>query len=219
MTAPIPGPRPDHPPGRRLEHNPAMQTAVPTRTRTHLRQIRFEGFRRSDGLWDIEAVLRDERDYPSQGFERGPVAPGMPVHDIRLCVTVDDALVVQAIRGAYEARPFGACEQSLAPLQRLVGASVAQGWRRTLAAQLGGEVGCAHIRDMLVQLAAAAYQIVPVWHARAQGAPVRRADGKPPMHLGQCVAWALDGETVAAIYPEFARPAVAAGAPEPPASA
>jgi hypothetical protein len=33
---------------------------------------------------------------------------------------------------------------------------------------------------------------------------VRRADGKAPMHLGQCVAWALDGPVVAQVYPEFA---------------
>lgn len=179
-----------------------------TRTRTHLRQIRFEGYRRSDGLWDIELRLCDERDYASQGFERGAIPPGTPVHDIRLCVTLDDALVVQAITGEYVARPFGECSHALPPLQGLLGASVAQGWRRRVAAQLGGEVGCAHIRDMLVQLAAAAYQIVPVWHARTRGIAVRRADGKPPMHLGQCVAWALDGEAVAAVYPEFApRPA------------
>lgn len=182
-----------------------------TRTRTHVRQIRYEGYRRSDGLWDIELRLCDERDYASQGFERGAIPPGSPVHDIRLCVTLDDALVVRAITGEYAARPFGACVRALPPLQRLLGACVAQGWRRQVASQLGGEVGCAHVRDMLVQLAAAAYQIVPVWHARTRGVAVRRADGEAPMHLGQCVAWALEGDAVAAIYPEFAtRPAVAA---------
>lgn len=175
-----------------------------TRTRTHVRQVRFEGYRRTDGLWDIEVLLRDERDYDSHGFERGAMPAGTPVHDIRLCVTVDDALVVQAIRGDYVARPFGACPKSLPALQGLCGASLAQGWRRRVAAELGGEVGCAHIRDMLVQVAAAAYQIVPVWNARTRGDAVRRDDGKPPMHLGQCVAWALDGAAVAGVYPEFA---------------
>ena len=66
----------------------------------------------------------------------------------------------------------------------------------------------AHIRDLLVQLAAAAYQIVPVWHARTRGVELRRADGKQPMHLGQCVAWALDGPAVAKVYPDFAAGAV-----------
>lgn len=181
-------------------------TAPVTRTRTHVRQIRFEGYRRSDDLWDIELWLHDARDYPSIGNERGPIPPGAPVHDIRLCVTVDDALVVRAITGDYAARPFGACLASLPPLQTLVGASLAEGWRRQIATRLGGEVGCAHIRDLLVQLAAAAYQIVPVWHARAGGDAVRRPDGQAPMHLGRCVAWALDGEPVARIYPEFAVP-------------
>ena len=186
-------------------------THAPTRTRTHVRQTRYEGYRRSDGLWDIDVLLRDERDYDSQGFERGQIAAGEPVHLIRLSVTVDDALVVQAISADYRARPFASCQQSLPPLQGLVGASLARGWRRQVASQLGGEVGCAHIRDLLVQLAAAAYQIVPVWHARTQGVAVRRADGKVPMHLGQCVAWALGGDVVAAVYPEFAtRPAAAA---------
>ena len=180
----------------------------PTRTRTHVRQTRFEGYRRSDGLWDIEVLLTDVRDYDSLGYERGAVPSGTPVHDIRLCVTVDDALTVLSIAGEYAARPFGTCEHALAPLQGLVGASLAQGWRRQVAARLGGEVGCAHIRDLLVQLPAAAYQTVPVWHARRQGVALRRADGKAPMHLGQCVGWALVGPIVAEVYPEFAlRPA------------
>jgi len=186
--------------------NGAMDTTAHalTRTRTHVRQTHYEGFRRSDGLWDIEVTLRDERDYESQGFERGPIPAGMPVHLIHLRVTVDDALVVQAISGEYAARPFAECQLSLPPLQGLVGASLAQGWRRQVASQLGGEVGCAHIRDLLVQLAAAAYQIVPVWHARMRGVALRRADGKAPLHLGQCVAWALDGQAVAQVYPDFA---------------
>jgi len=191
-------------------------THAPTRTRTHVRQTQYEGYRRSDGLWDIEVLLRDERDYDSQGFERSQIAAGEPVHLIRLSVTVDDALVVQAISGEYLARPFAACRQSLPPLQGLVGASLAQGWRRQVASQLGGEVGCAHIRDMLVQLAAAAYQIVPVWHARTRGVAVRRADGKQPMHLGQCVAWALDGPVVAQVYPEFAASAAPPADDTPP---
>jgi hypothetical protein len=158
--------------------NGAMDTTAHalTRTRTHVRQTRYEGFRRSDGLWDIEVTLRDERDYESQGFERGPIPAGMPVHLIHLCVTVDDALVVQAISGEYAARPFGSLPA--------VAAAAAEGWWAPAwrkgggarsRAQLGGEVGCAHIRDLLVQLAAAAYQIVPVWHARMRrGCPAAR---------------------------------------------
>ena len=64
---------------------------LPTRTRTHVRQTRFEGYRRSDGLWDIEVLLTDVRDYDSLGYERGAVPAGSPVHEIRLCVTVERA--------------------------------------------------------------------------------------------------------------------------------
>ena len=59
-------------------------THAPTRTRTHVRQTQYEGYRRSDGLWDIDVLLRDERDDESQGFEGGQIAAGEPVHLIRL---------------------------------------------------------------------------------------------------------------------------------------
>jgi hypothetical protein len=34
-------------------------THAPTRTRTHVRQTQYEGYRRSDGLWNIDVLLRD----------------------------------------------------------------------------------------------------------------------------------------------------------------
>jgi hypothetical protein len=48
------------------------------------------------------------------------------------------------------------------------------------------------------------------------GGAVRRADGKAPMHLGQCVAWALDGPVVAQVYPEFAASAAPPADDTPP---
>jgi len=59
---------------------PLPPPAAP-RTLTHTRRIRFEGYRRTDGLWDLEAHLEDVKpqDYL---LSSGIRAAGMPVHDL-----------------------------------------------------------------------------------------------------------------------------------------
>lgn len=185
--------------------NTSLTTHSPvTRQRAHTRNIHMESFRRSDGLWDIEATLTDVRDYPSLGVERGQIAPGEAVHDIRVCLTIDNDLVVKNATASMHTHPYHTCPAALPSLAKLVGGTLARGWRKHVEAHLGMEKGCSHIREMLQQMATTAYQTVPVWWAQQNGDIILTRDGKPPQHLGQCKAWAFDGPVVARIYPEFA---------------
>ena len=59
-------------------------------------------------------------------------------------------------------------------------------------------MGCTHLRELLFNLATAAFQTMS-----SSFAPP--ADGRPPMHLGQCKAWAFDGPVVEKVYPMFFR--------------
>ena len=178
--------------------------ATITRQPAHTRHIHMEGFHRSDGLWDIEATLTDVRDYPSYGTERGNIAAGQALHDIHVCITVDNDLVVHAASATMQAHPYHTCPQALPPLAGLVGGTLARGWRKHVESHLGLDKGCSHIREMLQLIATAAYQTVPVWWAQQNGDVIPARDGQPPQHLGQCKAWAFDGPVVGRIYPEFA---------------
>ena len=50
------------------------------RASIHSRDIRCCGFRREDGLWDIEATLEDTKTYSFANQDRGGIAAGEPIH-------------------------------------------------------------------------------------------------------------------------------------------
>ena len=54
------------------------------REHMHTRDITCTGYRRADGLWDIEGHLTDTKTYAFTNDERGEVPPGVPVHEMRI---------------------------------------------------------------------------------------------------------------------------------------
>ena len=54
----------------------------------HTRRFITHGFRRRDGLWDIEGELHDSKSYPFEMSERGTLEPGE--HTITLQVNVPE---------------------------------------------------------------------------------------------------------------------------------
>ena len=77
-------------------------SAPAPRESLHTRQIDCRGYRREDGLWDIEAHLTDVKSYEIKSEWRGKVAPGEPVHDMWVRLTLDDNLCIQTIETASD---------------------------------------------------------------------------------------------------------------------
>lgn len=171
----------------------------------HTRRISFQCFAREDGLWDLDAELTDVKDHPVTMFERGILPPGGWVHRMALRVTVDDDLVVRDILTAMDDTPLAECLEAAPPMRGLIGACLGRGWRKAIDRELGGPLGCAHLRELLMGLATAAYQSIPAGmqrHAGVAGPPPGK-DGQPPLHVGRCKGWDVDGAAVARHYPEF----------------
>src|SRR6185312_16171165 len=60
---------------------PAMPLSPPPeRELLHSRDIVLRGYRRSDGLYDIEAHLTDTKTYGSANRDRGYIEAGEPIH-------------------------------------------------------------------------------------------------------------------------------------------
>lgn len=170
------------------------------RSLRHIRRVTYQGFEREDGLWDIEGELHDSKTHDTnRGRDTTRVrTAGEPIHHMLLRVTVDQHLVVQAIEASMEAHPLGGCPEALASLQSMVGCCMARGWRKSIQAHLGGVAGCTHIRELLFNLATAAFQSMPsVFQSE-------NAD-EPPRHLNQCTGWDFNGEGVKEFYPQFYR--------------
>lgn len=174
----------------------------------HTRHIRFDGFLRDDGLWDIDCELSDTKAEPIHMRERGPLAPGEPVHLLRVRLTLDDQLTIRAVQTAAAATPFAECQvPAAAPMQKLVGLTMGPGWRKAIDAAIGGVAGCTHLRELVFNAATAAFQMIPHYHTTQGGREddTATADGKPPFYMGQCMSWAFDGPVVRRVAPQFYR--------------
>ena len=72
-----------------------LPSAAPRR-RLHERTVRYEGFARDDGLFDIDAQLVDVKDH-AHALLSGPRAAGEPVHAMGVRLTIDRAFTVHAV--------------------------------------------------------------------------------------------------------------------------
>jgi hypothetical protein len=138
--------------------------------------------------------------------ERGTMKPGDAIHGMTIRVTVDDAMKIHAIAASMDFTPYGECSRGEDPMQRMVGVTMGLGWRHAIERELGGIKGCTHMRELLFNLATAAYQTVFPYREREREAAGHKAEQRtePPYHLGRCIAWDFDGPVVARIYPQFA---------------
>ncbi len=178
--------------------------APQARTHLHTRAVVYRGYQREDGLWDIEAEMSDVRTYSMERSERD-VPPGTPIHGMAIRATLDDQMTIREIVTVSDHTPFGECQQGVDPMQQMVGATMGPGWRQAIEKALGGIRGCTHLRELLFNMATAAYQTVPVYRTRLRrlaGLPAIEGDA-PPYHLGKCIAWDFDGPVVQRHYPKF----------------
>jgi hypothetical protein len=178
------------------------------RTPLHTRKISFQGFLREDGLFDIEAELVDSKSYPIHIRERGDLAPGDPIHHMRIRVTVDDSLTITDIATAMNSAPYSECQAAADPMRKLVGVTMGRGWRKAIEAAIGGVAGCTHLRELLFNVATAAFQTIPVYRAQQRQArgEVPAPDAPPPYYLGKCMSWDVEGPVVQRQMPMYYRP-------------
>jgi hypothetical protein len=181
----------------------------------HHRRIEVDGYRRSDGLWDIEAHMVDTKTYGFDNDWRGEIKPGEPLHDMWLRVTLDDRLIVRDVVAVAAAHPFRACPEITVNFRRLIGEAVGAGWSKRVRALLGGVAGCTHLVDLLGPIGTIAFQTVKSARAQAliRGAEPHAPDAKDsaaprrrPVMIDSCHAMRSDGEVVQRLWPDFYTP-------------
>ena len=178
-----------------------MPLSKPTkRQHIHTREITCRGFKRDDGLWDIEGRLTDTKTYTFDNIDRDGVAAGEPIHDMLVRLTLDDGFVVQAAEASTESGPYSVCGEATAAFAKLVGHKVGPGWRKRVAAAMGGTLGCTHLRDLVMgPLAVTAFQTIYPMRAMRN----ERKAGEKPLLLETCHAFSLDSPIVERRWPEF----------------
>lgn len=177
-----------------------MSLSAPVeRTSVHARRYDFSGYRRADGLWDIEGRLVDTKSYGFSTRERGDIRPGEPVHEMVARLTIGDDFVVRAVEVSTLAGPFYECPAVAANYHRLVGERLGTGWRKALRQRLGGIAGCTHITEMLGAMATVAFQTI--YPILAKEGKLKPAADRRPALIDSCHAFRSDGPVVEREWP------------------
>ena len=177
----------------------------------HTRRYDFRGYRRNDGLFDIEGRMIDTKDYSFPNDFRGEVLPGDPLHDMIIRLTIDEHFLVHDIAVVTAASPYAICPAITPAFDGVKGMSISKGWSKGLLAKFGGAHGCTHHFEMLRAMGTVAFQTIFGWKLKVQRertgttgeGPADDAPGKRPGFLDTCHALASDSEIVQKNWPEF----------------
>ena len=169
------------------------------RVRIHERRIIIDGYKRADGLWEVEASLLDtkDQDYP---LSSGLLKAGDAVHAMRARVTFDARMTIVDAAVCTDAAPHaGACEGIAPDYSRIVGLNLLHGYLKAVKAMFGGTRGCTHISELLMVLPTVALQTL--------ASEVLDNDDSvhKPYQLDRCHALAAHTETVRRYYPRWYR--------------
>ncbi len=170
-----------------------------SRTRSHTRSIFLEGYKRDDGLWDIEARLTDRKDH-DYTLASGVRPKGEAVHDMQVCVTIDGQFNILAAGAAALAAPYPGCAAIAPDYSAIIGLNLLRGFRRQVSDLFGGVKGCSHLTELLASLPTAAIQTFA--GEVDETAPV---GGGQPYQLDRCHALETSSETVRRYYPRWYR--------------
>lgn len=188
------------------------------RERLHTRAITIDGYRREDGLYDIEAHLTDTKSFGQTNYDRGYIAAGEPLHDMWLRLTVDDSMEIVAAEAVSDKTPYVMCPSAAPNFSRLIGLRIKAGFLRDANHRVGGAVGCTHLRELLQQMATTAFQAINPSRVKremqAAGDPetpgsdkvdarITEKMGGAPKILNTCLAYSADGPLVKRRWPEL----------------
>lgn len=139
-----------------------------SRERLHTRAIEINGYRRTDGWFDIEAHLTDRKSFGQTNYDRGFIDAEEPIHDMWLRLTVDEQMVIHEVEAVSDKTPYRMCPTAAPNFSRLKGLRIKSGFLREANSLVGGVVGCTHLRELLQQIATTAFQTINPAKARRE---------------------------------------------------
>jgi hypothetical protein len=184
-------------------------TSHPTSERTlvHTRQITCDAYVRSDGLYEIEGRMVDQKTFEAV-LPFKTVAPRVPFHDMRITMAVDSDMVIRHVEARTAAAPTPYCTEMNATYASLVGVSIGPGFKAEVKARVGGAKGCTHLTDLLGPMATTVIQASLAQMQTAERVRMLTDSELPmpkPWVIGTCHTYRMDGEAVKVIWPEGRR--------------
>jgi hypothetical protein len=176
-------------------------SAPAPRKLVHTRAIECKGYEREDGLWDIEAHLVDTKTALHMRRDGGRERkPGEPVHNMWLRLTIDLDMRIHDAEAVTDDGPYRHCGDITPNFKALAGITIGPGWRREIAARVGGVKGCTHLVELLGPLGTTAFQATG--RARAARDAGKSATARP-YQLNSCHVYREDSAAVRERWPQF----------------
>jgi hypothetical protein len=189
-----------------------LSTPQVERELSHTRRVTCRGFKRKDGLWDIEAHLTDIKSYDMELSERpnGMIPAGEPLHEMAIRITVDLDLNILEAEAVMDYTPFRLCPSIASVFSKLKGLQIAPGFTRKTRDLFGGVQGCTHLLELLGPLATTAFQATHHERQYMEDWHTGSGSNAPPM-LNSCHAFAEDSDVVKEHWPSHYKPSSPTG--------
>ncbi|MFP3606445.1 DUF2889 domain-containing protein [Paraburkholderia sp. SIMBA_053] len=173
------------------------------REELHFRRIDMRGFRRKDGLFEVEGRVVDRKPTDFTPASGGLMVPAHePVHNLGVRLVFDQAMIVHEVHTFTEAAPYEICPEGGQALQSIKGLRIGAGWGREVRARLDNADSCAHLKELLIPLATTALQSMSALRSREPDA--LDASGRPKK-IDSCYAYSAERELVMRQWPRFYR--------------
>ena len=134
-------------------------TPAENRELRHTRVVTCHGYKRDDGLWDIEGRIVDTKPYRFENRDRGGwIEADEPLHDMSIRLTVTIELEVVDVEAVIDGSPYNYCKSVTSVARNLIGMSIAPGWTQKSKIAMGANRGCTHLTELLGPVATTAIQ-------------------------------------------------------------
>ena len=159
----------------------------------------IDSYERDDGLWDLEAKLVDFKSYDFTKSDGSVRKAGEAVHDMNICLTVDQSGLIVDAKVHYDAAPYGAVCRSIEEAYKdFVGLHLLRGFRHKVREKFSKTKGCTHMSELST--------LIPT--VFVQGLSSKRINnavdsGRRPFQLEGCHAYSLDSAVVKEFYPQW----------------
>ena len=119
----------------------------------HERSISVRCAEHPDGHIRAVGLLVDDKGIPVMTYSGKTVGAGEAMHRLRVELVVSVDLIIESVDVEMVEIPGEACRHIREAYQALRGALISKGFSRIVRERLGGVSGCAHLNNLILQMA------------------------------------------------------------------
>ncbi len=181
--------------------NTSEPSAAVEREALHHRKIDMRGYRRNDGLFEVEGRVTDTKPFDFIPASRERTVPAQQaIHNMGVRLVFDSSMLVVDVQTFTDAAPYEMCPAGGATLQQMKGVRIGPGWSAEVRRRLIRPDTCTHLMELLLPMATTAIQAMsPI---NVEKGDRLDAAGRP-WQIDACYAYSSERAIVEHRWPQF----------------